>query len=192
MDSLNFLKFWRNNPSPMTTTTAQPHLVVETDIESDDDEEDSFFDLELTLHDMQTPKQTKHDTDDVPSISKRKVLPIEPISKPQSPIALLKSAPASESSPSGNAPTQCKKQRTIHHTLAEGSTVLVRFSRSSSMYKTSIAVLLLQHSAESTAQEASEPNLEPSNPNTQIFKGIVAEILEAHKAFLCQSFQELW
>ncbi|QHO35555.1 putative membrane-associated kinase regulator [Arachis hypogaea] len=72
MDSLNFLKFWRNNPSPMTTTTAQPHLVVETDIESDDDEEDSFFDLELTLHDMQTPKQTKHDTDDVPSISKRK------------------------------------------------------------------------------------------------------------------------
>ncbi|KAL1296462.1 hypothetical protein HN51_057143 [Arachis hypogaea] len=94
MDSLNFLKFWRNNPSPMTTTTAQPHLVVETDIESDDDEEDSFFDLELTLHDMQTPKQTKHDTDDVPSISKRKVLPIEPISKPQSPIALLKSAPS--------------------------------------------------------------------------------------------------
>ena len=113
----------------MTTTpsTKFPHLVVETDSESD--EEDSFFDLELTLHDSgnkennnvtnktdqdphnQTSTQTKvpcskheltsktsksaDDSEvDVPSISKRKVLPIEPISKPQSPIALLKSAPS--------------------------------------------------------------------------------------------------
>ncbi|MED6122177.1 hypothetical protein PIB30_037342 [Stylosanthes scabra] len=95
MDSLNFLKFWRNNPNPLTTTATQlhphPHLVVETDIESDDDQEDSFFDLELTLHDMHT---NNNETTDVPSISKRKVLPIEPISKPQSPISLLKSAPS--------------------------------------------------------------------------------------------------
>ncbi|KHN12927.1 probable membrane-associated kinase regulator 5 [Glycine soja] len=131
MDALNFLKFWRN---ATTTTTSEPHLVVETDTESD--EEDSFFDLELTLHDFHNkenttttkidddPKQTTTTTttelksicskddelskidNDVPRktplpmssppepISKRKVLPIEPISKPQSPIALLRSAPS--------------------------------------------------------------------------------------------------
>ncbi|MED6218470.1 hypothetical protein PIB30_026804 [Stylosanthes scabra] len=91
MDSLNFLKFWRNNPTTLTTTAhPHPHLVVETDIESDDDQEDSFFDLELcTLHVHDMKKET-----DVPSISKRKVLPIEPISNPQSPISLLKSAPS--------------------------------------------------------------------------------------------------
>ncbi|KAL9317615.1 hypothetical protein ACSQ67_014132 [Phaseolus vulgaris] len=129
MDALNFLKFWRH---ATMTTTSEPHLVVETDTESDED--DSFFDLELTLHDFdnkenktttikndEDPKQTmttttelqtlssKHEPgkteNDVPfkttlplsppePISKRKVLPIEPISKPQSPIALLRSAPS--------------------------------------------------------------------------------------------------
>ncbi|CAL0300697.1 unnamed protein product [Lupinus luteus] len=104
MEALNFLKFWRNSTITTTTTTV-PDIVVETD--TDSDEEDSFFDLELTLH---------HKTDHVPQnittlptksppqkttslslnepISKRKILPIEPISKPQSPIALLKSAPS--------------------------------------------------------------------------------------------------
>ncbi|TKY51358.1 membrane-associated kinase regulator 5 [Spatholobus suberectus] len=127
MDALNFLKFWRH---ATMTTTSEPHLVVETDTESDED--DSFFDLELTLQDFDNkenndssnkndgdPKETtttelkslrskdglgKTDND-VPQktslplsspepISKRKVLPIEPISKPQSPIALLRSAPS--------------------------------------------------------------------------------------------------
>lgn len=122
MDALNFLKFWKQ---ATMTTTSEPHLVVETDTESDED--DSFFDLELTLNDLDNkenqnddvPKQTTttefktlctkdmfHKTEnDVPlktpiplspsePISKRKVLPIEPISKPQSPIALLRSAPS--------------------------------------------------------------------------------------------------
>jgi len=130
MDALNFLKFWRN---ATMTTTSEPHLVVETDTESDED--DSFFDLELTLPDFdnkenntatnksdEDPKQTTTTTtnelkslpskdelgkteNDVPfkttlplspaePISKRKVLPIEPVSKPQSPIALLRSAPS--------------------------------------------------------------------------------------------------
>ncbi|CAJ1976998.1 unnamed protein product [Sphenostylis stenocarpa] len=129
MDALNFLKFWRH---ATMTTTSEPHLVVETDTESDED--DSFFDLELTLPDFDykennttsknddDPKQTTTTTTTelkrLPSkeepiktengvpfkstlplsppepISKRKVLPIEPISKPQSPIALLRSAPS--------------------------------------------------------------------------------------------------
>lgn len=129
MDALNFFKFWRN---PTTNTTTVPHLVVETDTESDED--DSFFDLELTLHGFDnkennsicnktehdpqvktetkiktapksandteqvvvdvTPKTTKVPLSHNETISKRKVLPIEPISKPQSPIALLRSAPS--------------------------------------------------------------------------------------------------
>ncbi|KAL2324581.1 hypothetical protein Fmac_023639 [Flemingia macrophylla] len=116
MEALNFLKFWRH---ATMTPTSEPHLVVETDTESDED--DSFFDLELTLPDFDnkennitvqnddTPKQTTtttepKDNDVIPKpalplpppepISKRKILPIEPISKPQSPIALLRSAPS--------------------------------------------------------------------------------------------------
>nr|KYP74837.1 hypothetical protein KK1_007530 [Cajanus cajan] len=93
------------------TTSSEPHLVVETDTESDED--DSFFDLELTLPDFDNSKETTtttttepKDNDVMPKpkttlplsppepISKRKILPIEPISKPQSPIALLRSAPS--------------------------------------------------------------------------------------------------
>ncbi|CAL0316023.1 unnamed protein product [Lupinus luteus] len=86
MDALSFFKFWKN--TTMSTTTVP-------DTHSDDEEEeedDSFFDLELNLH---------HKTDHVPQnktplssnepISKRKILPIDPISKPHSSIALLKS-----------------------------------------------------------------------------------------------------
>ncbi|KAK7279890.1 hypothetical protein RJT34_24949 [Clitoria ternatea] len=127
MDALNFLKFWKS--ATMTaSSTSDPHLVVETDSETD--EEDSFFDLELTLHDFDNKENNNvtNKTDDEPRekttnetkplsslinssnteqlqkttlplsptepISKRKVLPIEPISKPQSPIALLRSAPS--------------------------------------------------------------------------------------------------
>ncbi|XP_061361341.1 probable membrane-associated kinase regulator 2 [Gastrolobium bilobum] len=137
MDALNFFKFWRNAIMTNTTSNTAPHLVVETDSESDED--DSFFDLELTLHDLDNKENSNNKTDecssenkvgreskvlcfkdglgktaksandnsevDVPRkttlplssnepISKRKVLPIEPISKPQSPIALLRSAPS--------------------------------------------------------------------------------------------------
>lgn len=115
MDALNFLKFWRNNTTSSTITL--PHLLVQTDSESDED--DSFFDLELTINDFDNNNKPSHDpqfkTKTLSSkheaqvkvhqktplslspnepISKRKVLPIEPILKPQSPISLLKSAPS--------------------------------------------------------------------------------------------------
>ncbi|KAK2654014.1 hypothetical protein Ddye_013870 [Dipteronia dyeriana] len=85
-----------------------PSLVVESDCCCDDDDDDdddkedgddSFFELELTVSDFDKKKNTSttninnNNSSDV--LSKRKILPIEPtISKPpQSPIALLKSAP---------------------------------------------------------------------------------------------------
>lgn len=130
METLHFLKFWKPN------TSFVPSPVVEADNEVDD-EEDSFFELELTVPDYDSKEnnttsknndypdeKTTESTKDtvfngerancrdkmagdgepfcpkpelVPSpadpISKRKILPVEPISKPQSPIALLKSAP---------------------------------------------------------------------------------------------------
>ncbi|KAE9611331.1 hypothetical protein Lal_00011485 [Lupinus albus] len=99
MDALSFLKFWKN--STMSTTTV-PNTHSDDDDDDDDeeedeeeDEDDSFFDLELTLH---------HKTDHVPQnktslssnepISKRKILPIDPISKPHSSIPLLRSPPS--------------------------------------------------------------------------------------------------
>ncbi|CAJ2629946.1 unnamed protein product [Trifolium pratense] len=124
MDALNFFKFWKNNTTTTTCNITVPHLVVETDTESDED--DSFFDLELTMNDFDNKENNTNKTnhnpqtktqktssityektqlDNVPQkttfplspnepISKRKVLPIEPISKPQSPISLLRSAPS--------------------------------------------------------------------------------------------------
>ncbi|KAI4351617.1 hypothetical protein L6164_005961 [Bauhinia variegata] len=133
MDALNFLKFWRHATVAAATSSTVPRLVLEMDNGSD--EEDSFFDLELTVHDFDnkennsrndktdgnpekktieennvvdskrgTTKMAKSDEGDseiynskiAPSepISKRKILPIEPVPKPQSPIALLKSAPS--------------------------------------------------------------------------------------------------
>ncbi|KAF3432912.1 hypothetical protein FNV43_RR24014 [Rhamnella rubrinervis] len=129
METLNFLKFWKPN-------TSIPSPVAEADCEVDD-EEDSFFDLELTAPDYDsTGNNNTSKNNDYPDekttenakgigfkeerakcsdktagdgelfcpkpelllspadpISKRKILPVEPISKPQSPIALLKSAP---------------------------------------------------------------------------------------------------
>lgn len=128
MDTLKFLKFWKPN-------TSIPSPVAEADCEVDD-EEDSFFDLELTVPDYDSKGNNTSKNNDYPDqkttantqgtgfneeratcsdktagdsdlfcpkpklllspadpISKRKILPVEPISKPQSPIALLKSAP---------------------------------------------------------------------------------------------------
>lgn len=109
-----------------TIASTIPHLVVGTDTESD--EEDSFFDLELTIHDFDNKENSNiiiNRENNIPEfrtvtkskghgfnqegvnkmaskitlshnepISKRKVLPVEPIPKLQSPIALLKSAPS--------------------------------------------------------------------------------------------------
>ncbi|XP_002513625.2 membrane-associated kinase regulator 5 [Ricinus communis] len=158
MEALYFLKFWRptthNNssnkdhqPRPSSggnsDTTEIATSVVDTTTDDDyefDEEEDSFFELELTVPDLDNNNKckTKHNTLSIDSTdsnrfdskdqslrslpniagnsehkfppptvslsptttdnhllpSKRKILPIEPISKqPQSPISLLKSAP---------------------------------------------------------------------------------------------------
>jgi len=69
-----------------------------------EEEEDSFFDLEflsVSAGDIHSPEQRpqiptklgEHINLCSDSISKRKILPIEPTSKPHSPIQLLKSAP---------------------------------------------------------------------------------------------------
>ncbi|XP_065868997.1 membrane-associated kinase regulator 5-like isoform X2 [Euphorbia lathyris] len=111
MEALYFLKFWRSSRDHH-----RPSSVVDTDFEfNDEEEDDSFFELELTVPDFDT-NNIPLDTDsnrfdnknqnpqfETPSVSlsnsdslsKRKILPIEPnsTSKPQSPISLLKSAP---------------------------------------------------------------------------------------------------
>ncbi|KAB2598707.1 membrane-associated kinase regulator 5 [Pyrus ussuriensis x Pyrus communis] len=109
METLYFLKFWKPNAS--TATPPNSSVAKENDVE--EEEEDSFFDLELSFDLIQTPQannifesKPKSNTSDKTAgkptlslstsdpISKRKILPIEPVSKPpQSPIALLKSAP---------------------------------------------------------------------------------------------------
>ncbi|KAM1407389.1 hypothetical protein ACFX2F_001980 [Malus domestica] len=108
METLYFLKFWKPNAS--TATPPKSSVAKENDVE--EEEEDSFFDLELSFDLIQTPQEnifeskpnsnTSDKTAGKPTlsvstsdpISKRKILPIEPVSKPpQSPIALLKSAP---------------------------------------------------------------------------------------------------
>ncbi|KAF2312213.1 hypothetical protein GH714_028557 [Hevea brasiliensis] len=140
MEVLYFLKFWR----PITThnkdhrpsngnsdTTEIATTVVDTDDEFNEDQEDSFFELELTVPDFDNNKcknknsipldndsntfdskqETLHNSANKAGniehkfppptvslsptdlLSKRKILPIEPISKPQSPISPLKSAP---------------------------------------------------------------------------------------------------
>lgn len=118
MEALSFIKFWR---PPTTTTTASngdgvevSNVVVGSECELVDEGDDSFFELELTLSDFDSKRNNGnggnseeqvhysagHDgelkissSSDV--LSKRKILPIEPTSssKPQTPIALLKSAP---------------------------------------------------------------------------------------------------
>ncbi|XP_030937113.1 probable membrane-associated kinase regulator 5 isoform X3 [Quercus lobata] len=130
MDALNFLKFWRPTTiNPLTTNGAPNPLVKKGDEFEEEEEEDSFFDLELLVSDIDikknktnadpetnTDKENKTRLDSnqnnlskkavlnfsdptlslspTDSISRRKILPIEPNSKPQSPISLLKSAPS--------------------------------------------------------------------------------------------------
>ncbi|KAG2700570.1 hypothetical protein I3760_06G004800 [Carya illinoinensis] len=136
MEALNFIKFWRTTTTTTTTTInpvttiAFPNHPVEKVDELEEEDEDSFFDLEITVYDSDG-KKDKTDADPETnnhkenktiresaerhrnpakkvgfnfleptlslspndSISRRKILPIEPSSKPQSPIALLKSSP---------------------------------------------------------------------------------------------------
>lgn len=130
MDVLNFLKFWRPTTiNPLTTNGAPNPLVKKGDEFEEEEEEDSFFDLELLVSDIDIKKNKTNDDPETnsdkenktwldsnqnnlskkavlnfsdptlslspnDSISRRKILPIEPNSKPQSPISLLKSAPS--------------------------------------------------------------------------------------------------
>lgn len=94
MEALSFLKFWRPQNRKI------PNSI--TDLEEGDD---SFFDLEISMGSFDFPveKPTKSELacfsrpaismSPADHFSKRKIMPFEPNSKPQSPIALLKSAP---------------------------------------------------------------------------------------------------
>lgn len=123
MEALNFLKFWRPTTISAFITNGAPNPLVKKMVElEEEEEEESFFDLELTVSDFDIKKiksnndpvtnndkehnQSNPSKKSVPnfsdpklslspndSISRRKILPIEPSSKPQSPISLLKSAP---------------------------------------------------------------------------------------------------
>lgn len=89
MGALNFLKFWK-------PTTSKPNSLTFTESEVSDEEEDSLFELELSLSDFDN-KETKINYPDskitkqiIPSspkesISIRKIMPLEPISNPHSP-----------------------------------------------------------------------------------------------------------
>ncbi|WCJ36748.1 Membrane-associated kinase regulator 5 [Euphorbia peplus] len=120
MEALYFLKFWKS--SVLNRDHHRPSSVVDTDYEFfEEEEDDSFFELELTVPDFdssnfknsspldiesnrfdskfqnpqleKTPSVSLSGTD---SVSKRKILPIEApssSSKPQSPISILKSYP---------------------------------------------------------------------------------------------------
>ncbi|GMI75555.1 MEMBRANE-ASSOCIATED KINASE REGULATOR 5 [Hibiscus trionum] len=121
MEALNFIRFWkpsnggyRENRAPpccrskITTTAAEvPKALIASDHEVDEGD-DSFFDLKLPLHGFDdkenvgsvngekrfesTEKQTRSVSPN-DNFSKRKILPIESSSGPQSPIALIKSTP---------------------------------------------------------------------------------------------------
>ncbi|XP_041015959.1 membrane-associated kinase regulator 5 [Juglans microcarpa x Juglans regia] len=130
MEALNFIKFWRTTTTNPFTTIAFPNHPVEKVDELEEEDEDSFFDLEITVYDSDgnkdktdaDPETNNHKEDKTmlesaerhrnpakkvgfsflettlslspnDPISRRKILPIEPSSKPQSPIALLKSSP---------------------------------------------------------------------------------------------------
>ncbi|PQP96246.1 putative membrane-associated kinase regulator 5 isoform X2 [Prunus yedoensis var. nudiflora] len=61
METLHFLKFWKPNNA---STIAVPSPLVETDNEVEEEEEDSFFDLELSFNVMNKNDANKACTDD--------------------------------------------------------------------------------------------------------------------------------
>ncbi|KAK8686561.1 hypothetical protein V6N13_125585 [Hibiscus sabdariffa] len=100
MEALNFIRFWKpsncgdrqNGGQPRrcnknNNTTLVPKALNASDHELDEGD-DSFFDLKLPLHGFEPTKLSPND-----NFSKRKILPIEPSSDPQSPTASLKSTP---------------------------------------------------------------------------------------------------
>ncbi|KAG4187351.1 putative membrane-associated kinase regulator 5 -like protein [Gossypium arboreum] len=112
MEALKFLRFWKPSCVAMKENQTQRCCgSIEIPHHELDEEDDSFIDLELPLHHfnhlhLRTLHKTpdfQHDSaknDDFPLLpmqndhfSKRKILPIDPTSKPQSPLHLLNSAP---------------------------------------------------------------------------------------------------
>ena len=99
MDVLNFLKLWKGGGSAPTATAAADdavrttslrHVMVETD------DEDSFFDLELSVpnNNEENGRKSGEMASSHELFFKRRILPIESGgSKPHSPISLLRSAP---------------------------------------------------------------------------------------------------
>ncbi|KAE8681462.1 Detected protein of unknown function [Hibiscus syriacus] len=110
MEALNFTKFWKpsnggyreNRAQPCrgnnSTTIEIPKAVIGSDHELDEGD-NYLFDLELPLHRVNGEKRFESKDDQTRSLSpgdnfsKRKIIPIEPSSKPQSPMASLKSTP---------------------------------------------------------------------------------------------------
>ncbi|XP_039029015.1 probable membrane-associated kinase regulator 5 [Hibiscus syriacus] len=109
MEALNFTSFWKpsnggyrdNRVQPRRgniSTTEVPKAVIASDHELDEGD-DSFFDLELRLHGVNGEKRFESKEDQTRTLStgdnfsKRKIIPIEASSKPQSPMASLKSTP---------------------------------------------------------------------------------------------------
>ncbi|KAG2709773.1 hypothetical protein I3843_05G232700 [Carya illinoinensis] len=130
MEALKFIKFWRSTSTYTFNDHASPNPLVVKEDDLEVEEEDSFFDLEISVSDFDSQNtktnddpETNKDKENVTRldsadsnhnpaqnpglnfseptlslfpndlISRRKILPIEPSSKPHSPIALLKSAP---------------------------------------------------------------------------------------------------
>ncbi|XP_039031853.1 probable membrane-associated kinase regulator 5 [Hibiscus syriacus] len=107
MEALNFIRFWKPSNGGYRENRAQPccgnksNTTTEFPKASDhelDEGDDSFFDLNLPLHGVNGEKRFESTEEKTPlppndNLSKRKIIPIEASSNPQSPLALLKSAP---------------------------------------------------------------------------------------------------
>ncbi|XP_056849830.1 membrane-associated kinase regulator 5-like isoform X2 [Raphanus sativus] len=102
MDALSFVKFWLTNNTNgnkprreirISESAVEPSTAL-GDSEVDlCEEDDSFFELEISLSDFSLKKNKTHEEEkqNTFSVSKSKVLPfVETTSKPQSPITLLK------------------------------------------------------------------------------------------------------
>ncbi|GMJ06492.1 MEMBRANE-ASSOCIATED KINASE REGULATOR 5 [Hibiscus trionum] len=112
MEALNFLRFWKhghgvhkvnqtqscngNDGATTTTTTTAAAAAAKVSDREFDEGDDAFIDLEFPLREVEDEVNVKNaeacSLSPNDHFSKRKIMPVEPISKPQSPIALLKSA----------------------------------------------------------------------------------------------------
>ncbi|KAE8722688.1 Detected protein of unknown function [Hibiscus syriacus] len=100
MEALNFLRFWKHGHGVHKVNQAQHCNGNATAKFFDhvfDEGDDAFIDLEFPLREAEEDKGNAKNAEACSSspndhFSKRKILPVEPVSKPQSPIALLKSA----------------------------------------------------------------------------------------------------